>query len=95
MDIAVVDPVTLWLGLGGLVGAALRSIVTLDQKTLSKQTVVDVLIGGAVGMLYPLYPVIPFPDGASLLQRAVIMAMMAYSTSDFATSMFRRFQGDK
>lgn len=86
------DSNVLYLGLGGLIGSALRAAITTDQKTFSRQTIADVIIGGAIGVLYPLYPLIPLPESASLLQRAVIMGMLAYSTSDFATNMFARLQ---
>jgi len=72
----------IYLALGGLVGSGLKAYVTTTQENFSKQSLADVLIGGAVGLLYPLYPVIDFPAGASIVQKAVMIAVIAYFSAD-------------
>lgn len=79
------------LALGGIVGSALKAWVTTDQMNVSKNTVADVLIGGAVGLIYPLYPVIDFPAAATLVQKAAIIGMIAYFSSDLITNVAARF----
>ena len=83
--------IEVWLALGGVCGAALRVIVTTAQPTLSRKSMVDILIGGAVGLLYPLYPVIDFPATATTLQKAAIIALLAYFASDFLVNTVSRF----
>lgn len=88
MNMSIVgDPVSLWLAGGALLGSAMRAFLTPAQKTLSRKSIADVVIGGAVGLLYPLYPVVPLPGGASPLQLAVVMFVLAYFSSDFLVNV--------
>ena len=83
------DPVYAY-AIGGLVGSAVRAVITTSQVTLSRQSIVDVLIGGAVGLLWPLYPVIELPAHASTLQNATIVGLFAYMSGDFVVNALRR-----
>ncbi len=74
---------TLVYGLAGLVGSALKAWVSADQKTLSRKSIADVVIGAAVGILYPLYPLVPLPKDANLIQQAALIGVLAYVSSDF------------
>lgn len=74
---------TVVYGLAGLIGSALKAWVSSDQKTFSRKSVADVVIGAAVGILYPLYPLIPLPKEANLLQQAALIVALAYVSSDF------------
>ena len=73
---------TIAFAIAGLVAAALKAFVSADQATLSRKSVADVLIGGAVGILYPLFPVVPLPETANLLQQAVLVGVLSYFSSD-------------
>jgi hypothetical protein len=68
--------------LAGLLAAILKAYFSADQATLSRKSVADVVIGGAVGILYPLYPLFPLPTGANLLQRAAIVLVICYVSTD-------------
>jgi len=87
------DALSLWLAGGGLLGSFLRAWITVSQATWSKQTLVDLVIGGAVGFLYPLYPVIAFPPAATMAQKAVIVGVCAYVAGDFVQNAFQRIAG--
>ncbi len=78
------------LALGGILGAALRVVVTPEQPTFSRRTIADVVLGGVVGLLYPLYPVVQFPADATLLQRAAIVGLVAYFSGDLAAGLAAR-----
>lgn len=87
--------VSIALAIGGLAGSLLRVVVTQDQDTFSKKSVADVVVGGAVGLLYPLYPVIELPAGASILQQAALVGVISYLTGDFVQSIVGRFGSKK
>lgn len=80
----------LYMALGGALGALAKAIFTTDAPTLSpgvwrpsRQTVRDVLLGGVVGYLWNLYPVIELPAGATVAQRAVLVGVVGYIGADF------------
>jgi len=85
----------LWLMMGGIAGAALRVFVSNSQTTLSKQSIGDILIGGAVGLLYPLYPILEFPANASLYQKAGLIFVLSYLSADFVQNVIRKLGGVK
>ena len=82
------DAATLALAAGGLVGSAMRLLVNKDQPTLSRQSVVDLVTGGLVGIFVPA--VYAFPDGWTLAQQAAAVALIAYFCSDLVTHTLRR-----
>lgn len=84
--------VTLALAFGGLVGSALRVWVTNDQVNFSKQSIADLVIGAAVGLLWPLYPLFDFPANANIVQQAAIVGLVAYFSSDLLTNVATRFK---
>lgn len=73
---------TLAYFIAGLVAAGLKAFFSADQATVSRKSVADVIIGGAVGILYPLYPLFPLPAGANLLQRAAVVLVICYVSTD-------------
>ncbi len=81
---------SLILAIGGLLGSALKSWMTSTQATWSKQSLADVIIGAAIGLLYPLFPLVPFPDGASLAQKGAILFVLSYFGADLLTNLFQR-----
>jgi len=83
------DPVYAY-AIGGLVGSAVRAAITTSQGTFSKQSIVDVVIGGAIGLLWPIYPVIELPAHATVLQQATIVGLFAYMSGDFVVNALRR-----
>lgn len=68
--------------IAGLAASALKAYVSSDQATFSRKSVADILIGGAVGLLYPLFPMIPMPANASLIQQAALVGVICYFSSD-------------
>lgn len=80
------DPV-IAMAVGGIVGSALKAFVTNSQHTLSRQSIADILIGGAVGILYPLFPLIELPATASPLQKAAMIGVLAYFSSDLTANI--------
>lgn len=83
--------VSLVYGIAGLVGSALKAWVSNDQASFSKKSLADILIGGAVGVLYPLFPLIPLPEGANLLQQGAIIGVISYFSSDLITNVMTKF----
>lgn len=73
---------SVYLALGGLIGSGLKAWLTTTQENFSKQSLGDVLIGGAIGFLYPIYPIIDFPVAASIAQKAVMLGVIAYFSAD-------------
>jgi hypothetical protein len=82
--------VSIAYGIAGLVGSALKAWVSNDQASFSKKSLADVLIGGAVGILYPLFPFVPMPDGASLLQQSALIGVVSYFSSDLITNVMTK-----
>lgn len=83
--------VSVAFGIAGLVGSALKAWVSNDQASFSKKSLADVLIGGAVGILYPLMPFVPIPDNATLLQSATLIGVVSYFSSDLITNIMTKF----
>ena len=82
---------TLAYGLAGLIGSGLKAWVSNDQLSWSKKSAADVLIGGAVGVLYPLFPLVPLPETANLLQQGAIIGIISYFSSDLITNVLTKF----
>lgn len=87
---------TIALIIAGLLGSALKSWATTSQATISKRSIADVILGGAVGGLFPLV-VSWFPDPipalfrqASALQQALLLGVIAYATSDFVNNVLTK-----
>lgn len=83
--------VSLAFGIAGLVGSGLKAWVSNDQASFSKKSVADVLIGGAVGILYPLVPFVPIPETANLLQQSALIGVISYFSSDLITNILTKF----
>jgi hypothetical protein len=77
-------------GIAGLVGSALKAFVSTDQANFSKKSIADVVIGAAVGILYPLVPFVPIPETANLLQQAVMIGVISYFSSDLLTGVLSK-----
>lgn len=84
------DALSLWLAAGGLLGSALRVLLTSSQPVLSKKSGTDLVVGVLVGFLWPLYPLIDFPDRATTLQKAAIVAAVAYLAGDMLINLMGR-----
>jgi uncharacterized membrane protein YraQ (UPF0718 family) len=78
------------LALGGIVGSALRVFITNDQTTFSRKSIGDILVGGAVGVLWPLYPLVELPVGASVLQQASLIGVVSYLAGDVIQNLVQR-----
>ena len=79
------------LALGGVIGSAVKAWVTVSQPTWSKQSAVDVVLGGVVGLLWTLWPPFDLPATASLVQKAAIVGVTAYFSSDLISNLAKRF----
>ena len=79
-----------YLALGGLVGSALKAWITASQATFSKKSIGDVLIGGAVGLLWPVLGPIPIPADLAIAQKAALVGVLAYVASDFLQNAITR-----
>src|SRR3990167_8941403 len=49
------DVLTIVLLVGGLLGSILRVVTSKDQSTFSRASIVDVITGGLVGILFPAF----------------------------------------
>lgn len=78
------------MALGGLIGSGLKAWVTRSQETFSRASIADVLIGGAVGILYPLFPIVELPAAATALQKAAMIGVLAYFSSDLVANVAGR-----
>lgn len=79
------DPATkqqLVLCLAALLGSAMKAWATNSQATLSKQSFLDIFVGGLAGLLVPIYAAQLIPKDVSLLASAGVMCFIAYSSSD-------------
>ena len=94
-DDSILDAATIALAFGGMLGAFLRALTTKGQSTLSKQTGVDMIVGGIIGVLLPVVPLssvftllgiqvqLPYlPTDWTPLQKGAAMAFVAYVFSD-------------
>lgn len=77
-----IDLLSLWLALGGVAGSVARVLITQSQSWRDRKSIGDVVVGFAVGYLWPLYPLIDFPATATTPQKAVIVAVIAYFAGD-------------
>lgn len=84
------DTLSLVLALGGLSGSAVRVLLTSSQPVVSKKSATELVIGAMAGFLWPLYPLIPFPEHATMLQQAAIVAGVAYLSGDFLLNAFTK-----
>lgn len=73
---------SLILAAGALVGSLAKAWVSTEQNNFGRQSAIDVGIGVAVGILYPLFPVVPLPETANWLQQGTLMAVISYFSSD-------------
>src|SRR5262245_52576735 len=76
--------------LAGMLGAALRSLVASDQWTLSRKSVVDVVVGGLAGVLYPRFPLIGFPDGSTIWEQGAMIALLGYFGASVVQNILAR-----
>lgn len=82
--IAVTVPasLSLYLALGAVVGGAFHAWVSNADAFFTRTTAGNVFIAAVVGLVYPLWPVIDFPETANVVQKAAIMAGIAYVAGD-------------
>ncbi len=88
---------TVMLIIAGLLGSALKAWVSVSQANFSKRSIADVILGGAVGGLFPLVVNTmpsPIPDlwaRASIIQQGLLLGVIAYATSDFINNVLGKF----
>ena len=83
------DVLTIVLLIGGVLGSVLRVVTSKDQSTFSRASIVDVITGGLVGILFPAF--YTFDDWWTILQRGAAVALVSYVSSDLVTSLKARF----
>lgn len=84
------DPTTrlqLALFLGALLGTAMKAWATNSQATISKRSILDVIIGALSGLLVPSYFPKLVPQGEGVLVAGAAMALVAYASSDFVQNV--------
>lgn len=77
------------LALGGLVGAALKAILTTSQPTISRQSLGDIITGGAVGLLWTTFG-LPMPETATTVQQAAWVGLAAWASADALSNIVKR-----
>lgn len=87
------DLVTLWLAISGIAGTFIRACASTTQKTRSRQTLVDLAIGFAVGGLYPLFFPLPLPEGATVFQRCLFVFLASVTASWAKATILHRTAG--
>src|SRR5690242_11975290 len=86
---STVDALTIASLIGGLFGAVVRAVWTKGQENFGPKTVVDVITGGLVGILYPVVG-LGYPEGANLVQKAAWVAFVSYTSSDVVQNLVAR-----
>ena len=87
------DALSIALAAGGVCGSVLRAYITNSQQFISKKSLADVVVGFLVGFLYPLYPLIDFPANATTLQKAIMVAAIAYLAGDLLLNSLEKLAG--
>jgi len=81
--------------LAGLAGSTLKSYGSNDQKVKSRKGIVDVALGGLVGVLYPMLPLVPIPSEANIVQQFAFVAIISYFTADNIINLMEKWFGVK
>jgi len=74
---------------GGLLGSICKAAVKKDQKTLSAHSLVDVILGGLLGVFIP--DILPFPDSWPIYKQGFAVAIISFSSSNLVTMVIGRF----
>lgn len=87
------DPATIEaiaLASGGVLGCAARALVSQSQDLISRKTIADLIIGGLVGIVYPLIAPIPIPSSghANLIQQAAFVGIVSYVADHVLVNYF-------
>lgn len=86
------DYLALALLLGGLLGSLCKALVKQDQRTISAQSLVDVIIGGLTGVFIP--DILPFPDSWPIYKQGFAVAIISFASSNLVTIVIGRFFPD-
>lgn len=81
------DPVTIATFVGGIVGAGLRVMAAPDQETFGRKSVVDIVLGGIIGILVPV--TVGLPEG-SVAAKGAIVALSSYAGSNLLQDVLAR-----
>lgn len=79
-----IDPTTVALFVGGIIGGILRATMG-KHPTLSKRTLNDIIVGGAVAGVSPLFLPVTIPPTASLFLLALLGLILGTSGSYLLT----------
>jgi hypothetical protein len=76
---------------GGVLGAFCRAMASATQQTFSRRTFIDVVIGGAMGIITPILKldhVLPLKDAGAftLLDHAAVACVVAF-IANWATTL--------
>lgn len=74
----------------GLIGGALKAAITNTQETISKRSLVDVVIGGLAAVLIPQFFPNLVPSGTNLFGQGVVVVLISYASSDFVQGILAR-----
>jgi len=85
-------PTTLQIALFmcGLLGSALKSYVTQSQGTFSRRSVGDILTGGVVAVLVPIYAPALLPGSQNIFGQAMVIFALSYFSSDLLMNVLTK-----
>ena len=94
---------SVWLAVGGALGVAVRAFLTNGQKTISRETIQDILLGAAIGFMWTVrspelpiigvgWPLFEFPEGARLAHKVVIVGGFTWLLGEAAKKLLLRFK---
>jgi hypothetical protein len=74
----------------GLLGSALKAWASNSQATLSKKSIIDVVIGGVAALLIPTFAPTMIPANATLVTQAAVIVMISYFSSSFIQNILTK-----
>ena len=82
-------PTTLQIALFvcGLLGSALKAYVTDSQATFSRRSIGDIITGGVIAVLVPIYLPALLPAAQNVFGQAMVIFALSYFSSDLLTNV--------
>ena len=78
------------LFLCGLLGSALKSYVTQSQGTFSRRSIGDILTGGVVAVLVPIYAPALLPGSQNVFGQGMVIFALSYFSSDLLMNVLTK-----
>lgn len=83
----------LFLGLGGGVGAFLKSWLSPDEFTFDKKSIQAIIVGLGVGMFWQDYSPFPFDPSMPIPKQVAAITIIGAFSGDLFTDILKRFTG--